>query len=396
MLLIGDVTKKKRLLDMLSPAGLPAALPGGLGTLVRQVFEAMHPVLAGLLCVWVVLAVVQQLRGSARERQTRRQGDKETRSNGGEGFRVQGSGFSQQQTRSNGGSMCAGSAAGGGCATSSAGVAPGAALPHGPATAQDHGTRRRRPEVAEDAVRPGGGTGGWMLLVLVCWGMMMLALRRTAGYMSHRHVMFLGIVLLPLAGQALVVLVDAGRRGLGRWRSFVPPAGVAAVLIGAGLAGHALRDPLYQGTGVYYQVAEYLAGQAASDDTVLAEGRAMEFALREARSDWHVLRLDGPDLLQRRPEAGLAAQASTRPGEALVAANEMLPVMDRSHAGWVAILLPGGPAGRAWLGQSGLIDLYEQPIPTAHDELHVLRRPWRLGAVPATRPAETQPGVPRP
>ncbi len=348
MLLIGDVTKKKRLLDMLNPAGLAAALPTGLEALVRQLFEAMHPVLGGLLCVWVVVALAGRLRRTAGGR------DGTHGTHGAHG-----------------------------------GGAPG---PAGPMSS----TGLVGSIDCPPAVAPRRPTGAWMLLVLVCWGMMMLALRRTAGYMSHRHVMFLGIVLLPLAGQALVILVDAARRRLGQWRAFVPPSGAVAVLVGAGLAVHALHDPLYEGRGLYHQAAEHLAAQAAPGATILVEGKAMEFALREARSDWQVLQLEGPDLSQWLRDAGLAPQAAPQPGEPPLAAAAILPVMNRNHADWVVIHLPGGPAGQAWLAQSGLADLYAQSIPTSQDELHILQRSSHLSGVPATLPAGAQPAATQP
>ena len=74
----------------------------------------------------------------------------------------------------------------------------------------------RRKSNSPDPVRPAAPTGVWMLIVLATWAMMMIFLKRTAGYMSYRHVMFLAIALLPLAGQGLVLLVNCLRPALGR------------------------------------------------------------------------------------------------------------------------------------------------------------------------------------
>jgi hypothetical protein len=269
MLLIGDVTKKKRLLDMLNPVGLLASLPDGLAKLVQQVFEAMHPILGVLLCVWFVAFLVSLL---------------------------------------------------------------------------------RRTSERSDAIRPAAPIGAWLLIVLVTWAMMMVALKRTAGYMSYRHVMFLAIVLLPLAGQGLVILVGSLRPILGR---LTPPAGVVAVLFSAALAAHALRGPLYQGIGAYQAAAVRIAQLAAPDDGILADTRSMEFELYNVRKDWRVIRI-APAL----------------------SAGEIASLMDQHRAAWAAIRLPREAAGnQSWLVQveeSRLAAVGTWPINGVPDDVHLL------------------------
>jgi hypothetical protein len=271
MLLIGDVTKKKRLLDMLNPAGLLAALPIGLAKLVQQVFEAMHPILGALLCVWLVAFLVSLL-GRTSER--------------------------------------------------------------------------------SDAIRPAAPTGAWFLIVLVIWTLMMVALRRTAGYMSYRHVMFLAIVLLPLAGQGLVILVASLRPILGR---FSPPVGAVAVLFSAALAAHALHGPLYQGIGAYQAAAARLAQVANPDDVILADTRAMEFELYNVRKDWRIIRI---------PPA--------------LPPTEIPSLMDQHRAAWAAIRLPRDTTANqsrlVQLEQSHLADLGAWPINGTVEDVRLLSR----------------------
>jgi hypothetical protein len=281
MLLIGDVTKKKRLLDMLNPSGLLAALPTGLGTLVQQIFESMHPVLGVLLCVWLVAFIVSL---------TRR--------------------------KSNG----------------------------------------------PDPVRPAAPTGAWILMVFVTWAMMMISLKRTAGYMSYRHVMFLAIALLPLAGEGLVILADWLRRVVGK---VAPPACALAVAFSVVLATHALQGPLYQGIGAYQAAAARLVELARPGDGIVTDTRSMEFELldiqRESelqgvRLDWRVV----------RAPTGLKL-------------DEISAVMDQNHAAWIVIQLPrAAREAAAWLAQIdqvGLTDLASWPIPGSPDDVHVLACP---------------------
>jgi hypothetical protein len=290
MLLIGDVTKKKRLLDMLNPSGLLAALPTGLGTLGQQIFESMHPILGVLLCVWFIAFIVNLLRRKSDE--------------------------------------------------------PG-------------------------LVRPAPPTGAWMLIVLVTWAMMMIALKRTAGYMSYRHVMFLTIVLLPLAGQGLLILVDWLRAALGK---LAPPAGALAVVFSAILAAHALHDPLYQGIGAYQAAAAHLACLAKPGDGFVTDTRSMEFELLDMQkeSELQGIRLDWR--VERVP-AGL------RP-------DEIAAFMDQHHAAWAVIQLPRQNAADrtspARIEQAQLSDLASWPIPNSPDDLHLQAR--SLVPAPATRP----------
>jgi hypothetical protein len=290
MLLIGDVTKKKRLLDMLNPSGLIAGLPAGLGTLVQQIFESMHPLLGALLCVWLVAFLIGLLR-----------------------------------RKSNG----------------------------------------------PDFIRPAAPTGAWMLIVLATWAMMMISLKRTAGYMSYRHVMFLAIALLPLAGQGLVILAHWLRAVLGR---LAPPAGAIAIVFGGILAAHALHDPLYRGIGAYQAAAAHLASLAKPGDGIVTDTRSAEFELLDMqkeselqgiRLDWRVVRLP----------AGL------RP-------DEIPAFMDQYHAAWAVIQLARAARGtEAWLthiGQVGLSDLASWPISNSPDDLHLQARSPVPGS--ATRP----------
>lgn len=201
-----------------------------------------------------------------------------------------------------------------------------------------------------------------MLLVLLTWSLLMLSLKRTAGYMSYRHVMFLAIVLLPLAGQGLVILAGWLRVVLAR---FAPPAGVVAVLLSAALAAHALHGPLAQGAGAYHAAAARVAELARPGDVILADTRSMEFALLNVQRDWRVIRIP----------SGLPL-------------GEISALMERHAASWAAIRLPSGGAasqpGQISFDQAHLYHVGVWPVSGFAEEMHLLAR----GAVlaPASQP----------
>lgn len=87
------------------------------------------------------------------------------------------------------------------------------------------------------------------------------ALYRSAGYLSHRHVMFAAALLSPVAGAGLLALLNgATARLAGRGGARLGPV-LAAVAVGGvalGLALHTLR-PLHPGKAYYRRAAERAA-----------------------------------------------------------------------------------------------------------------------------------------
>ncbi len=296
MLFIGDVTKKKRLLDMLNPAGLSATLPAGLGTLVRQFFEAIHPVLGALLCVWLLAYAIRRL------------------------------------------------------------------MPARPGS---------------EPVRPTRPMGPWMLTVVLFWAAMLLALFHTAGYISNRHVMFLALVLSPLAGQGLVILADGLAVLLGKPTATGLAAWALTLPVAVGLAVHALDEPLHQGSRGYEQAATRLAELAKPGQGVLTDQRAMEVALRDARSDWQVARIEANQLERWRRDLGFSPRQSPKAEYFMLPPNEMLAAMDHLHSPWVALKLPRqAPQVHDWLAdlrmQAGILNLGTWPIAGTDDAVHLL------------------------
>jgi hypothetical protein len=308
MLLIGDVSKKKRLLDLLNPVGLPATLPGGLGRFAQQVSEAMHPLPSVLLCVWLVALVA---------------------------------------------ALCL------------------------------------RSKEAVSRLRPARPTGTWMLAVTLLWLALLLGLRRSAGYMSYRHVMFAAMVLLPLVGRGLIVLAEVLRDMLAKVRLPGPPAVALAGLLAMGLAVHSLAEPLHQEMPAFWKAARRLAALARPGDGILAEPRGLQFALGRTRPDWHVIPMDDERIKQWRLSGDSALGRADRPQVFLMSPYTILSMMDQVQASWLAVSVPRRtPQIRDWLRrmqEAGIPDLDAWAIPGTQQDIHV------LGPAPARRAIATTP-----
>ena len=107
-------------------------------------------------------------------------------------------------------------------------------------------------------------------LQLFLWGML-LALYRTSGYISHRHLILSAASLAPLAGvgatAAAGILVLTSRR-LGRPIPMRAMLGVVVTVVAALLFSHA-RRPLHEKQGPSRQAAEQLALLVSAGDVVL-------------------------------------------------------------------------------------------------------------------------------
>ena len=101
---------------------------------------------------------------------------------------------------------------------------------------------------------------------------MLGALRVHVHYLSERHLMFLAMLLAPLAGAGLILVAQAvgslAPRSQGIPRTLLLTLVPAAVV--AGMLAHALR-PLHDGKGGYRQVGEKLHAVLRADDYILTD-----------------------------------------------------------------------------------------------------------------------------
>ena len=101
---------------------------------------------------------------------------------------------------------------------------------------------------------------------------MLGALQVHVHYLSERHLMFLAMLLAPLAGAALIFVAQAvgslAPRSQGIPRTLLLALVPAAVAVG--MLAHALR-PLHNGKGGYRQVGEKLHAVLRADDYILTD-----------------------------------------------------------------------------------------------------------------------------
>ncbi|MFW6062192.1 MAG: hypothetical protein ACOC93_05230, partial [Planctomycetota bacterium] len=117
--------------------------------------------------------------------------------------------------------------------------------------------------------------GGWLIVsaaVAICT--MLVALHLHAGYISSRHLMFLVVLLSPLAGAGACVLAVWLSSLLKSTLLAGPARWLALPLVALGLAGGLLAhtlEPLHEGKQPHRRAARYVAQRAADGDIVATD-----------------------------------------------------------------------------------------------------------------------------